>query len=210
MRELEFLPAWYPRLRKQKRTVSVQMWATISLLSGLCFWGWLSGRNIQSASASLTILKGQLNETNSELVKLDEQVAKQKELKAKAAIMAKLGRHVEMIRILNAIEQSMPEGMAMINFTSELEETSKAVNNLQAASAAQTGTPLTDRRLRIRVTAVGPTDGMVAEYMDKLVGSGLFDRVAMSYARDRVENNRNMREFEVSFTVDLNPGARGS
>ena len=50
MRELEFLPDWYPRLRKRKSMVGVQGYATVILVTGLCTWGWLSGRNIQAAS----------------------------------------------------------------------------------------------------------------------------------------------------------------
>lgn len=213
MREIEFLPAWYPRLRERKRMVSLQAWVTVVLLSGLCLWGWLSGRNIRSASASLTILKGQLNQTDSDLQKLEEQVQHQKALQAKDQILAKLGRHVEATRCLRAVEDAMPPEMSMVSFSAEIEEVARPVapgGALAAERVAQSGAAATDRRLRLKVVGVGPTDGTVAAFMDRLVGSGQFDRVAMSYTRERIENNHEMREFEVTFCVDLNPAATGA
>lgn len=205
MRELEFLPAWYPRLRKRKRSVGLQAWATGVLVTGLCLWGWLSGRNIRAASASITVLKGEIRQTDSELRRLDEALAQQKELSAKDVIMRKLGHHVESTRVLAAVHAAMPEEMALLSFNTEVRETARPVPGLAAAAAAQqTGQAPLDRRLEVSVLGVGPTDATLAKFMRNLGDSGLFDRINMSFAQERVDNNRVMRQFAVTFGVDLN------
>src|SRR4051794_34824057 len=101
MRELEFLPDWYPRLRKRKRIVGMQGYATVILVTGLCTWGWLSGQNIRSASASLVVLSDQIKQADSELARLKEAMAQKEELESKKVILGKLGNHVESTRILS-------------------------------------------------------------------------------------------------------------
>jgi Tfp pilus assembly protein PilN len=205
MRELEFIPDWYPRLRKRKRSVGVQAYATTILLAGLCFWGWLSGRNIRAASASVTLLKGEISQTDSELRRLDEALAQQKELSAKDLIMKKLGHHVESTRVVAAIEAAMPEEMSLLSLSTEVKETARPnPGGLATAAAAQKNEPLVDRRLEISVLGVGPTDATLAKFMRNLSDSGLFDRINMSFAQERVESNHVMRQFAITCGIDLN------
>ncbi|HZZ44632.1 MAG TPA: PilN domain-containing protein [Tepidisphaeraceae bacterium] len=204
MRELEFLPEWYPRLRKRKRMVGVQTWATGVLIIGLCLWGWLSGRNIRSASASLHLLQGEISQADNELQRLDEALGQKKELDAKNLIIRKLGNHVESTRVLVAIESAMPEEMALLDFSAEVKETARPMSGLAAASAAQNNQPVADRRLEISVQGVGPTDATLARFMRNLGESGLFDRINLTLTQERVDNNRIMRQFGVTFGVDLN------
>lgn len=210
MRELEFLPSWYPTLRKRKRTVGVQAWATGVLVAGLCLWGWLSDRNIRSASASLHLLEDQISQTDNELTRLAEATAQKKDLEAKNQIIRSLGNHVETMRVLNAIEAAMPEEMALVGLTAEIREATKQMPGLAAAaaaaaaSAAQGNQQLVDRRLEITVNAVGPTDATLAKFMLSIGRSELFDRLNLSLAKERSEATHVMREFTVTFGVDLN------
>ena len=38
MREMEFLPSWYPQLRRHKRLVMLHIWATTMVIMGLGLW----------------------------------------------------------------------------------------------------------------------------------------------------------------------------
>ena len=40
MRELEFLPAWYPQTRRRKRQVLLQAWVTVGSVIALAAWRW--------------------------------------------------------------------------------------------------------------------------------------------------------------------------
>jgi Tfp pilus assembly protein PilN len=205
MRELEFLPDWYPSLRKRKRTVGVQAYATVILISGLCLWGWLSGRNMRSASASLHALQDQLSQTDNELARLAEANEQKKELESKNQIIRSLGNHVETTRVMAAVEAAMPEEMALLDVTTEVKEAAKAMSGLAAAaSVLKSGRPAVDRRMEITVRGVGPTDATLAKFMLNIGKSDLFDRVNLSLASERTEANHVMREFTVTFGVDLN------
>ena len=46
MREVEFLPAWYPQVRRRRRLVVLQAWMTLAVLIGLGAWMTLAGRNV--------------------------------------------------------------------------------------------------------------------------------------------------------------------
>jgi len=209
MRELEFLPDWYPRLRKRKSMVAVQTYATVILITGLCLWGWLSGRNIRSASASLNVVQVEINQADNELHRLDEELEKKKELDAKHQILDRLGRHVESVRVMAAVEAAMPDEMTLLNLTTEVKESARPMPGLAADRAAQAGKSLVDRRLNVTVRGVGPTDATLARFMRGLGDARLFDHINNGYAQERVDNNRVMREFSVTFDIDLNPPAGG-
>jgi hypothetical protein len=207
MREMEFLPAWYPQIRKRKRLVVLQAWATVSLLGGLAAWMLLAGRNTRAAEANLQAISGQISQTESELQKLDDLLDLQKQLRQQDRVHAKLGLHVEATRMINTLESAMPKEMAVIQLEMEIEEQARPVATLADAQAMQQKDPPVIRKLKVRLQGVAPTDVDLANFLARLGTTSYFERVAMNYARDRVDNGHVMREFEVTFSVDLSSPA---
>ena len=66
MRELEFLPAWYPQLRERKRLVRLQAYMTVAAGSaGLCLWVYLiHGNTARERAASLADIDRQVQQSN--------------------------------------------------------------------------------------------------------------------------------------------------
>jgi len=60
-----------------------------------------------------------------------------------------------------------------------------------------------EEQIKIRVQGVCPTDVDLANFMTQLSAVPFFDAVNNTYARERAENNRVMREFELTFSVNL-------
>jgi Tfp pilus assembly protein PilN len=206
---MEFLPAWYPQIHNRKRQVMLQAWGTLVLLGGLVAWMYLSGRNVKSAEVDLRALSGQISQTEAELQKLDDLLNLQKQLRQQDRINAKLGLHVEATRMITALENSMPREMAVLSLGMEIEEQARPVATLDDAKAAQDKTPPVTRKLKIKMQGVAPTDVDVANFLARLGTTPYFENVAMGYARDRLDTGHVMREFEVTFAVDLTtpPGA---
>ena len=75
MRELEFLPDWYPQMRRRRRLLALQVWGTLTLAAGLGLWLLLTTRNVAIAQQSLSALTGDLDHTQGQLKQLDELVA---------------------------------------------------------------------------------------------------------------------------------------
>src|SRR5690242_11989584 len=98
MREMEFLPAWYPQIRKRRRMVVLQAWATLALVAGLVAWMLLSSQNVHRAEADLRSLRGEITQTETELQKLDDLLNLQKQFRQQDRVNAKLGLHVPAAR----------------------------------------------------------------------------------------------------------------
>ena len=46
MRELEFLPAWYPILRRKRRIIVIEAWLAVAIVAVLGLWLILSAHNV--------------------------------------------------------------------------------------------------------------------------------------------------------------------
>jgi hypothetical protein len=70
--------------------------------------------------------------------------------------------------------------------------------------------PPVDRRLRVRLQGVAPTDLELATFLTDLNQTSFFERPALTYVKERRESGHVLREFEVTFTINLNsPVASG-
>ncbi len=207
MRELEFLPAWYPQLRQRKRLLVLQVHMSLVLLAGLGLWMLKFDRNIAADRARLAQLSDQLQDTQLVLQKLDELEKLDAQLKVQEEVVEKIGLHVEVTRMINALEEAMSSDMSLLNLHMDVFEQQKSPTSLQTLAAAlssQEQKPAVDRTLRVKVHGVAPTDVELANFLYKLGQNPLFDRVTMNYTKELTQNGHIMREFEVSFSVSLN------
>jgi hypothetical protein len=95
--------------------------------------------------------------------------------------------------------------MALTGIVLENEE--KVDRSVLAANRGSNGEAPVDRRLKVRVQGVCPTDVDLANFMTQLSAVPYFESVNNTYARERAENNRVMREFELTFSVNLSMGS---
>jgi Tfp pilus assembly protein PilN len=206
MREMEFLPAWYPQLRQRKRLVVLQVYMSLVLLAGLGLWMLKFNRNIADDRARLAELTDQLQDTQLVLHKLDELEKLDKQLKVQEDVIEKIGLHVEVTRMINAIEQVMSNDMSMLNLSIEVFEQQKSAPASLASLAGigQSQPPAMDRTLKVKVQGIAPTDVELANFLYQLGQNPLFQRVAMNYTKELTQNGHVMREFEISFSVNLN------
>ena len=207
MRDLEFLPAWYPQLRRRKRLMLLHAYMTLVIAGGLGLWMFLAHRNVRSAEAAVTQLEGSLTQTQGELQKLAEKTALQNQLLQQKQIEDKLGLHVESTRMLTSLEAIMPRSMSVLELSLETQEQLAGGGGLAGAVAREEHKEqAVDRRLRVRLVGVSPSGEDVANFLAQLSNVPFFDQVAMTYARDRIEAGHMMREFEVTFSLSLNSG----
>jgi hypothetical protein len=200
MRELEFLPEWYPRLRRRKRLVVLQGWLTIAVIGGLSLWMFLAHRNVRAAEGSLAGIENQLQQAGAQVQKLNEMHELKKRWVHQDDILRQMGPHVPAARMFDALQELMPPEMALLDLTVVNEEVAASNSGLVGAQ----GTPAVDRRLRVTIHGVTPTDVDLGNFLAKLTSVPYFGNIAMGYAQDRVDDGRAMREFETTFTVDLN------
>lgn len=201
MREVEFLPEWYPKVRKRKRMVALQAWITLILFAGLGLWMLLVQRNVKLREHSLGALQTDLYRSEEEIQHLEEALKLQTQLSGKDQILLKIGGPVEVTKVMSTLEQVMPADMALIDLTLETEEPSKPTGTLAARAAAEQKAP--ESKLHFRLHGVTPTDVDLAEFLARLTGKPFFRQVELLYSRERVDAGHVMRDFEVGFVLDL-------
>ncbi|MCC7351865.1 MAG: PilN domain-containing protein [Phycisphaerales bacterium] len=199
MRELEFLPEWYPRIFRRRRLVMLQAWMVLTFALGLAGWSFLCGRNVKSARAELSTLKGDMSKTDMDLKKLDQLLELKRQWRLQDQVIARLGVHVPSARLIAALESVMPPEMALLNLAVETVEQPRSVAKPNGKSEI-----VVDRQIKIRMLGVAPTDVDLANFMTRLTAERYFEQVSMSYAKERQERGHVMREFEVVFVVNLN------
>jgi hypothetical protein len=206
MRELEFLPEWYPKVRQRRRMVALQAWITLILLCGLGLWMLLVQRNVQAREIQLASLRTDLDQSETELQRLEDLLQLQRQLGQQDAIFMKIGRPVESTRVITTLEQMMPKDMALLDLWIDTEEAPKPQNVRSgglAARAKQENKDQPESKLRFRMHGVAPTDVDLAEFLAKLTARPFFKNCELLYSHERQDRGHVMREFEVTFTMDL-------
>jgi len=201
VRELEFLPEWYPMLHRRKRWVKIQAWLTVVVMGGLGLYMFLLARNVNADEASLANLKGQISQTDAQLQKLHEWQTLRQELSHQAKIVGQLGPHVPAARLLDSLDDLLGPQMGLLDLSIETQKPQKPAGGLALAGGAP---PAVDRKLSVKLRGVAPSGIEVGNFLARLASVRCFSNIDPSYSRDRVVGTRLMRAFEVKFTIDLN------
>ena len=199
MRDLEFLPAWYPQTRQRKRLVHLLGWLTLVLVVGMGAYLVMSERNTLEYERSLAAVNGQLSQTQSQLAEMDKLDAIRRQLRRQSQITGRLGLYVETGSILNELERLMPKQMSLTGLQLENEER-LVQSSMQVARGTE---PAVDRRLRVKVQAVCPTAVDMASFLTQLSTVPFFEQVNLNRAGESAEKGHTMHEFEVTLLLNL-------
>ncbi len=198
MREVEFLPDWYPRLRRRRRSVTTQAWSTLAISAILGIWILMSQRHVSAKQRELVEISSSLTQSVVEVERLKQLVELHNQLKGQDKIFGIIGRPIEMTRILTTLDELMPADMGLLDLAVMTEEVK--AETLAAKAQQERGT---NRRVKMRMQGVAPTDSDLASFLAKLTAKPFFSNVAVTYSRPRQEDGHAMREFEVTFALDL-------
>jgi Tfp pilus assembly protein PilN len=200
MRDLEFLPRWYPVLTFRRRLVRAQAWGIGVVAFALAIWALLGHRQNLMAQRTVDNVQTQLVATGVDLQRLSDVENFKKELEHQDQIVRALGIHVPASRMLSSLAQLMPPEMALVSLSVHTEEEPAVLTDLDRARGL---TPQLQRRLDLHMVGLAPTDEELATFMTRLVGVPYFSQVALVKTEDFHEKGHVMRRFEVTFALDL-------
>ncbi len=198
MRDLEFLPEWYPKLGRRKRAVAFQAWITLGIGAFLGLWTMLSQRDVRATEVELRDVSGSLTRSVAEVERLKKLEKLKDQYAAQDMVFARIGRPIEMTRLLTTLEELMPQNMSMLDLQVLTEEIK--VESLKDKVQQQKNP---NRRMKMKLQGVAPTDGDLSIFLNKVTSRPFFTDVALVYSKPRSDSGHTMREFEVSFTLDL-------
>ena len=104
MRELEFLPTWYPAIGRRRRQTLLQLWLTGLVAIALCLWQVMAHRNIERKERQAESFVEDLSQTRATLKLLEEQASLKQKLQVQDEMLAKIGTHITMRRFRAMIE----------------------------------------------------------------------------------------------------------
>jgi hypothetical protein len=210
MRELEFLPTWYPVMRRRRKLAVTQAWTTAILMGAVGLFGIAGHQHVLDRQAQAETVTAELRRIRGELRMLDEQLLLKQQLQQQETVLRKLGLQVDATRLLGEIQHFMGEQIFLLEMYIDTEEATRVptprgdnplVRTEESAESSQ-------RLLKVKLIGVSPSDVEVADFLTGLTTQPYFDNVAMTYAKDLRTDGRLMRQFEVTFSVDLGGGAR--
>jgi hypothetical protein len=209
MREIDFLPAWYPAIQQRYRWMIIQGWATLVILTALTAYAMVVRVKLHIAGRTTEQTEAQVRVSQEQLAKLTEKMKFEEELRQKDQILAQLGLGVDSTRLLKAMEDAMTPEMALTSFSMETLELPRAVPlSLVTSQRGQPQTDELDRRLKVVVDGVAPSDVEIAAFMEHLQRFGCFENIAFPYMREgRSHDGHVLREFEATFEINLNAPA---
>ena len=209
MPELEFLPSWYPQARRRRRLLLIQAWGALLVLVAVGAWTALARHHVVHAAKSLVVVDRQLAQSELELVQLQEQLRLKGQLELQRQIVSRLGLPLETSRLLHTLDELMPKEMSLVELNIDTDEhvarPAMAVRQVQQSAGAIE----MDRRLNVRLVGVAPSDLDLANFLASLTGVPFFDNVTTTYSKDKTQAGHVLREFEVTFSLNLNRSAVG-
>jgi hypothetical protein len=192
--------------------LKVQAWASLGILLLLCLFAMFERWKVHLAHRATAQTEAQIRLSQQRLVQLSEKLKYEQELRRQDQIVARLGIGVDTSRLLKALEDAMTPEMSLTGLSLETVQQARPgelVSNRRTAPAADPFQDM-DRRLKVLVDGVAPTDLEAATLMEHLLKVNCFENVAFAYLREgRTRDGHVMREFEVTFELNLNPPTEG-
>jgi Tfp pilus assembly protein PilN len=183
VRELEFLPGWYPSLQRRKSAITAQAWIALAVVLCMAAAAVAQRWQVHRQEQIVLLSSQQIAQSAKQLARLDALQQQQQQMQSRQNAIASLGANVDMTRLLGAITAAMPPNASLLELAVEAHDGSA------------------DRRLNVHLQGIAPADADVAGLLVNLNAIPFFDQIEMTDVRDRLQSGHVQREFNVSFAV---------
>ena len=196
MRELEFLPGWYTKLRAKRQILVAEAWLAILTIAILGLWMIRSGRKVIEQEALLSTRQKQVDQSNSELQKLSELKLVQQRMSKEADLMSRLGPAAPVGKLMESIVEMLPNGMALLDVNVQF----RADNSNSASDHFGSER---DRELAIQLHGVAPSDIELGTFMWNISKLPNYSAGAKMCSTDVYQRGHVMRDFQLTFEIEL-------
>jgi hypothetical protein len=205
VREVNFLPPWYPKVVRQKRLLTAQAWGTAIVVGGGLLALLATHRAGAAVKSDLLKSKARAQHMIKQVHQLDEMLDLQKQLVAKQAIVAELGLPVELSRVVAEMGSCAPREVTFTHVDAKTTERAATTIAERAAASLAGKTHAGARQVELRLRGIAPTEGEVTAFWSRLMARPSFSAVRLVNSNERVDADHKMREFEITLNINLDP-----
>jgi Tfp pilus assembly protein PilN len=212
MRDVDFVPPWYRDLMRRKRSTTGYLLVLASMVILVAGGAFRRHAEIRAAERGLAEGDAAIASTRADLQKLDALRQLRDQWRRQEQVVTSTGVNVEASRLLAALTKVMPPDTALTGLSFAVAEPDHEAAPTTAPSAStraerlpprQAGT----RRMNVSLRGIASGEVAVASVLSGISKQPLFRHVNLTYAKDRREQDATLREFEVTFVINLDPDA---
>jgi Tfp pilus assembly protein PilN len=205
MPEVDFLPAWYPQVRRRHFLLRAQLSASLVLLVSAALVLMFNQREAHATRTRAAELQDTLRQTRDEVRELDELLSLQEQLLAKQRVVEQLGLTVEATRVLADIDRVLPAGSSLDQFTLETVETPRQLGDIAAEKKRRKSAspPTLTRQTQVRIRGVAPAEAQVTQVFSALLAMRHLHEVRLESSAEMSESLNGGRSFDMSFVIPL-------
>jgi hypothetical protein len=204
MRELDFLPDWYPAVRRQRSMLRWQVYASAAVVIAGVAALTVSYHQVEASQLALVQAKDRAEQAVKEVHQLDEMLSLQNQLETKRQIISELGLPVELSRVISEFSQSLPREVSFTDIDIKTTEHSVESN---ADRSKPDGKKRVSRRLEMALKGVAPTESEVTAFWSRLIQRPFFTEVRLANSVERTSGEHRWRYFEITLAIPLDDAA---
>jgi Tfp pilus assembly protein PilN len=212
MRDVDFVPPWYRDLLRRKRSTTgylLVLAAMVILVAGGAF---RRHAELRAAERELAAMDSELVSTRADLQKLDALKQLRDQWRRQEQVLTSTGVNVEATHLLAVLTKVVPSDTALTGISFAVAESDRdpaptTAPSMPSQTDSTSARPPANRRLNVSLRGVAPGEVAVANVLAGISKQPLFRHVNLTYAKDRAEQDATVREFEVTFAINLNPDA---
>jgi len=200
MREIDFLPQWYPAVRRQRSILRAQVWASAIIVSAGVVALTVSYQQCEAAQRRFEVTREHADHAVKQVHQLDEMLSLQNQLVAKRQIVSELGLPVELSRVISEFNDCVPREVSFTDI--EFKTTETALESI-SDRAKQSGGKTMTRRLEIALKGVAPTESEVTAFWSRLIQRPFLTEVRLVNSVERRNGEHRWRYFEITVAIPL-------
>lgn len=190
MRDLEFLPSWYPRLRRQERTLSEYVMLALAVVGYVCWCSSATHTRLADAATRASQIDASMTAEETSALDPSKAAAQVNQLLNAAQGLAEVRGRTPLSRDVSAITEMIPPGVLLTELDVEAPDASAAA-----------ATPPTLDGLLVRLRGQAPRIADVANTQAAISRLRCVKQLRLSAARDLPGPGNVSREFEMTFVL---------
>jgi Tfp pilus assembly protein PilN len=200
MREFDFLPEWYPAVRRQRSVLRMQVYASATVVVAGVAALLVSYHQCEAAQQTLTLTNARAEQAVKEVHQLDEMLSLQNQLVTKRQIVSELGLPVELGRVVSEFNECLPREVSFTDI--DIKTTEASIDSI-SERAKQGGNKTVSRRLEISLKGLAPTESEVTAFWSRLIQRPFFTEVRLVNSVERTSGEHRWRYFEITLAIPL-------